>query len=202
MLVYQIYIEYLGTNFVGWQKQKNGPSIQETLEKVLSKYFKEKIKITGSGRTDKGVHAKEQSAHFDCDLAIKKKDRFLKSINHFLRKDNVSIFSGNVYAYEEGLEIWSEKLTVTSNDDERTINKIDAQDNVKILRQNLMINGNEALYDPFKNTLTVIGKVNIVQNENIILCDKIIVDLENSSSIMVSDSTKRVEALIISEDSN
>ena len=34
MLVYQIYIEYLGTNFVGWQKQKNGPSIQETLEKV------------------------------------------------------------------------------------------------------------------------------------------------------------------------
>ena len=45
MLVYQIYIEYLGTNFVGWQKQKNGPSIQETLEKVLSKYFKEKIKI-------------------------------------------------------------------------------------------------------------------------------------------------------------
>jgi len=119
-----------------------------------------------------------------------------------LRKDNVSIFSGNVYAYEEDLEIWSEKLIVTSSDDERTINRIDALDNVKILRQNLMINGNEALYEPIKNTLTVIGKVNIVQNENIILCDKIIVDLENSSSIMMSDSTKRVEALIISEDSN
>ena len=119
-----------------------------------------------------------------------------------LRKDNVSIFSGNVHAYEEGLEIWSEKLTVTSSDDEKTINKIDALDNVKILRQNLMINGNEALYDPIKNTLIVIGKVNVIQNENIILCDKIIVDLENSSSIMMSDSTKRVEALIISEDSN
>ena len=41
-----------------------------------------------------------------------------------------------------------------------------------------------------------------MQNENNILCDKIIVDLENSSSIMMSESTKRVEALIISEDSN
>ena len=60
-----------------------------------------------------------------------------------LRKENISIFSGNVYAYEEGLEIWSEKLTVTSSDDERTINKIDALDNVKILRQNLMINGRQ-----------------------------------------------------------
>ena len=119
-----------------------------------------------------------------------------------LRKDNVSIFSGNVYAYEEGLEIWSDKLTVTSSDDERTINKIDALDNVKILRQDLIINGNKALYDPIKNTLIVIGKVNIIQDKNLILCDKIIVDLENSSSIMMSNSTKRVEALIISEDSN
>ena len=119
-----------------------------------------------------------------------------------LRKDNVSIFSGNVYAYEEGLEIWSEKLTVTSTDDERTIDKIDALDNVKILRQNLIIYGNEALYDPIKNTLIVIGEVNIIQNENIILCDKIIVDLKNSSSIMMSNSTKRVEALIISKDND
>ena len=64
MIVYQIYVEYSGTNFVGWQIQKNGISIQETLENTLSKYLKEKIKIIGSGRTDKGVHAREQSAHF------------------------------------------------------------------------------------------------------------------------------------------
>ena len=61
---YQIKIEYLGTKFVGWQFQKNGLSVQGVLEKILKKYFKEKIKIFGSGRTDSGVHAIEQSAHF------------------------------------------------------------------------------------------------------------------------------------------
>ena len=64
MYRYQILIEYVGTSFVGWQIQKNGLSIQEILEKVLSKFLKEKIKVYGSGRTDAGVHASEQSAHF------------------------------------------------------------------------------------------------------------------------------------------
>ena len=45
MFVYQVKVEYLGTNFVGWQIQKNGLSIQEILEKVLSKFLKEKIKV-------------------------------------------------------------------------------------------------------------------------------------------------------------
>ena len=40
MIVYQIKVEYLGTNFVGWQIQKNGLSVQEVLQKALSKYFK------------------------------------------------------------------------------------------------------------------------------------------------------------------
>ena len=64
MFTQQITVEYLGTNFVGWQIQKNGLSVQEVLEKVLSKCLKEKIKVIGSGRTDSGVHASEQSAHF------------------------------------------------------------------------------------------------------------------------------------------
>ncbi len=64
MFTYQIIVEYLGTNFVGWQIQKNGLSVQEVLEKVLSKFLKDKIRIIGSGRTDAGVHASEQSAHF------------------------------------------------------------------------------------------------------------------------------------------
>ena len=61
---YQIIIEYVGTNFVGWQIQKNGKSIQEVVQKILSKTFKSKVKITGSGRTDAGVHARGQSANF------------------------------------------------------------------------------------------------------------------------------------------
>ena len=71
MFTYQIHIEYLGTQFVGWQIQKNGLSIQEILEKVLSRLLKENIKIIGSGRTDAGVHASEQSAHFKTKFIIK-----------------------------------------------------------------------------------------------------------------------------------
>ena len=65
MHIYQIIIEYDGTNYVGWQKQKNGKSIQETIEKVLKKIFKQKVNLKGSGRTDAGVHALGQSAHFE-----------------------------------------------------------------------------------------------------------------------------------------
>ena len=65
MFRYQIIIEYDGTDFVGWQSQINGKSIQKEIEKILSKILKEKIKVHGSGRTDSGVHATNQSAHFD-----------------------------------------------------------------------------------------------------------------------------------------
>ena len=64
MFNYQIIIEYLGTDFVGWQIQKNGSSIQSHVQRALSKVLKSKIKINGSGRTDAGVHAKGQSANF------------------------------------------------------------------------------------------------------------------------------------------
>ena len=93
MFTYQIIIEYLGTSFVGWQFQKNGLSIQEVLEKALSKFFKHKIKVIGSGRTDAGVHAKGQSAHFKIKRKINYKDNFINSMNFFLRKYPVSILS-------------------------------------------------------------------------------------------------------------
>jgi tRNA pseudouridine38-40 synthase len=91
MFTYQITVEYLGTNFVGWQIQKNGLSIQEILEKVLSKFLKEKIKVIGSGRTDAGVHASEQSAHFKIKYNIIDKNNFINSINFFLKKYPISI---------------------------------------------------------------------------------------------------------------
>jgi tRNA pseudouridine38-40 synthase len=64
MFNYQVIIEYDGTNFVGWQKQKNGISVQQLIEKILNKVLREKITLYGSGRTDSGVHAMGQSAHF------------------------------------------------------------------------------------------------------------------------------------------
>ena len=91
MFRYQILIEYVGTNFRGWQVQKKGKTIQGLIQEKISKLLKEKIILFGSGRTDSGVHAIEQSAHFNCKNKIIKFDRFLKSINHFLNKEGVAI---------------------------------------------------------------------------------------------------------------
>ncbi len=93
MFTYQIIIEYLGTNFVGWQIQKNGLSVQEVLEKILSNFLKEKIIVIGSGRTDAGVHANEQSAHFKTKYKIIDNDIFINSINFFLKKYPISVLS-------------------------------------------------------------------------------------------------------------
>ena len=91
MFRYQILIEYVGTTFRGWQIQKKGKTIQGLIQEKISKLLKEKIILFGSGRTDTGVHAFEQSAHFDCKYKIFQTDRFLKSINHFLNKEGVTI---------------------------------------------------------------------------------------------------------------
>ena len=91
MFRYQILIEYVGTNFRGWQVQKKGKTIQGLIQEKISKLLKEKIILFGSGRTDTGVHAFEQSAHFDCKNKIIKTNRFLRSINHFLNKEGVTI---------------------------------------------------------------------------------------------------------------
>jgi tRNA pseudouridine38-40 synthase len=93
MITYQIRVEYLGTKFVGWQFQKNGLSIQEVLETALSQYLKENIRVIGSGRTDSGVHASEQSAHFKTKNRINNRGAFINSVNFFLKKYPVSILS-------------------------------------------------------------------------------------------------------------
>jgi tRNA pseudouridine38-40 synthase len=90
---YQILIEYVGSNFRGWQVQKKGNTIQGLIQEKISKLLKQKILVFGSGRTDTGVHALEQSAHFDCENKIHHLDKFAKSINHFLNKEGVSILS-------------------------------------------------------------------------------------------------------------
>ena len=90
---YQILIEYVGTNFIGWQIQSKGKSIQKLIQVKLSTLLKEKVSLVGSGRTDAGVHALEQSAHFDCKKKIQNIDKFLKSINHFVNDAYISITS-------------------------------------------------------------------------------------------------------------
>ena len=91
MFNYLLKIEYDGTGFVGWQSQKNGKSIQNSIEKALKKVLKTQIRVIGSGRTDKGVHALSQYANFKLKKKINEKKTFLNSINFFLKKKYISI---------------------------------------------------------------------------------------------------------------
>ena len=93
MLNYQIIVEYLGSNYVGWQIQKNGLSIQLLIEKALTKTLKSRIKINGSGRTDAGVHALAQSANFLFKEKINDEFKFLNTVNYFLKKNSISIIT-------------------------------------------------------------------------------------------------------------
>ena len=91
---YKIKIEYDGTPFVGWQFQKNGLSIQEILQKAIFNFSKEKVAVTGAGRTDSGVHALAQIAHFDLKKKINKKN-FLPGINQHIGNKPVTVLKIN-----------------------------------------------------------------------------------------------------------
>ena len=91
MFRYQILIEYVGSSFIGWQVQTKGKTIQGLIQKKISYLLNDKITLIGSGRTDTGVHAIEQSAHFDVTEKIQNLNKFLKSINYFLNKYEIAI---------------------------------------------------------------------------------------------------------------
>lgn len=84
----KITLEYDGTDFVGWQYQENGRSVQEEVEKALSQIVQENIRVNGAGRTDAGVHARGQVANF---LTSKPVDeaRLMHSSNGILPRDVV-----------------------------------------------------------------------------------------------------------------
>ncbi|MFN3315875.1 MAG: tRNA pseudouridine synthase A, partial [Raineya sp.] len=82
---YFLEIVYQGTNYAGWQRQNNAPSVQAEIEKALKIILREEIAITGSGRTDTGVHASQQFAHFDTPQPLN--IQFKKSLNAILPND-------------------------------------------------------------------------------------------------------------------
>ncbi len=67
----KLVLEYDGTDFVGWQSQANGRSVQDEISRVLSQILQEEIKVTGAGRTDSGVHARGQVANFRTSASMK-----------------------------------------------------------------------------------------------------------------------------------
>lgn len=87
---YKIIIEYDGTNYSGWQQQNKAPSIQEELQKAAFRFLKEDVLITGAGRTDAGVHALGQVAHFDASKTIDP-FRLCQAFNAHLRPQPISV---------------------------------------------------------------------------------------------------------------
>ena len=84
----KLLIEYDGTNYCGWQVQKNGVSVQEKLQKAILKITNEDCEVIGSGRTDAGVHAKGQVANFHTSSRIPE-EKFAFALNAVLPCDIV-----------------------------------------------------------------------------------------------------------------
>lgn len=92
----KLTIEYDGTNYFGWQKQKtNSKTIQETLEKAIQKIVKKEVSLIGSSRTDSGVHAKGMVANFLTDSRVPA-EKFREAINTKLPDDIAIIKSEEV----------------------------------------------------------------------------------------------------------
>ena len=87
---YKIMVEYDGTNFVGWQQQENGPSIQATLQEAALKLSGKKVTIFGAGRTDAGVHAYGQVASFTINKKIET-DVIRDGLNQHLRPFPIAV---------------------------------------------------------------------------------------------------------------
>ena len=83
---YKLTIEYNGTNFIGWQKQKKGFSIQGTVEKAAKNFLQSEVDLIVAGRTDAGVHAEAQVAHLDIFKKLKIKN-ILFGLNFYLSKE-------------------------------------------------------------------------------------------------------------------
>ncbi len=87
----QLIIAYDGTDFLGWQKTLEGPSIEETLEKVLSRILQEKIHLQAASRTDSNVHAEGQSVNFYTKKDSLSLEKLLQGINALLPPSIVAL---------------------------------------------------------------------------------------------------------------
>jgi len=96
---WKITIEYDGGPYVGWQKQPNGSSVQASIEKAVFKTSGETVKVQGSGRTDSGVHALAQIAHFDMEKEI----TYLKireALNFHLKNEPIAVLEAEAAGSE------------------------------------------------------------------------------------------------------
>jgi tRNA pseudouridine38-40 synthase len=92
---YKLTLEYDGGPFCGWQRQANGASVQAALEAAVLAFCGEKVQVTGSGRTDAGVHATGQVAHLDLERRVEI-EVLRNALNHHLRPAPVVVLETRV----------------------------------------------------------------------------------------------------------
>src|SRR4051812_2969404 len=94
---YKLVIEYDGTAFVGWQIQASGPSVQGALAAAIEQFCGERVRVSGAGRTDAGVHALGQVAHIDLAKSWDA-ETVRDAINAHLRPQPIAVLAADAVA--------------------------------------------------------------------------------------------------------
>ena len=112
------------------------------------------------------------------------------------RDNNISVFSGNVYAEDDTIKLWSDKISMFYDETEKSVYEIVAENNVKIIVNGVTAFGNYSKYKVDNEELLLEGDVVVVEKDNKIQSDQLILDLANSTSIMTAKTNSRVTAQI------
>lgn len=90
MTRYKVILEYDGTDLIGWQENRQGPSVQSLMKDAIEKFCGARVDVVGAGRTDAGVHAAAMTAHFDID-ADHSADTVMRALNFYLVNKPVAV---------------------------------------------------------------------------------------------------------------
>ena len=123
-----------------------------------------------------------------------KYDKDMVDWNYTGPKETSEVF--NKYQSNKDIKIWSEKLIVKFNNKENEIEQLNAENSVKIIKEEITATGDIGLYYPKSEILNLLGNVEVIENNNYVKCDELYLDIKNSTSIMKSNSSNRVEAYI------
>ena len=96
---WKLTVEYDGSDFVGWQRQDNGPSVQQSLEEAVERLAGETVRVHGAGRTDAGVHALGQVAHFDIGKDLSER-AIRDGLNHHMRPARITVLTADAVSQD------------------------------------------------------------------------------------------------------
>ena len=112
------------------------------------------------------------------------------------RDNNISVFSGNVYAENDTIKLWSDKISMFYDESKKSVYKIVAENNVKMIINGVTAYGDFSKYQLDNEEILLEGNVVVIEKDNKIQSDQLILDLTNSTSIMTAKKNSRVTAQI------